>query len=89
MTSFAFGYKGTRANDEVLNRWFKNRDDIKEELLPDGFMFFNAAKMVLRWDDRFKNGKKYRNLSMNNASVDESLGWQLSVFVACTLRIKK
>jgi hypothetical protein len=82
ITTLAFGYDGTKGSHAVFNNWFDNVNVRSEMLLPDVFMLFNSSRLFLRYDNEFKDGRKYRTFEIDDSSAVSNLGWQLSVFVA-------
>lgn len=85
ITTLVFGYKGTKANTDTLNNWFKNTKLANNTYSPDVFMFFNASKLVLKWDTRFKDSDKFRYIDLAKMDRSSNLGWQLSVFIAAIM----
>lgn len=84
ITTLVFGYKGTTATDTVLNNWFKNISLSDNRLAPDVFMFFEASRLVLKWDSSFKDSDKFRTFNLEERG-DANLGWQLSVCIAAVV----
>ncbi len=84
ITTLVFGYKGTKASSDTLNGWFKNTQLVNNTFSPDGFLFFNASRLVLKWDSRFKDSDKFRFMDLA-AGGGGNLGWQLSVFIAAIM----